>query len=435
MKIGTAVSNITPRVGCRLMGYAERVGGSTAVCDDLLLQTIAFEQGGARALLISADLIGLAEYFFAPISQALQTRHGIPAQNIFMTASHNHSGPVIPCGFMDVGLDDRDYLNALEATLLADAALALSRLGGDYRVSIARGQAAFAVNRRKPNAQGEIEMLPNPDAPRDDEVIVIQFEDDARAQRVVLFHYACHATTLGSDSNVMTAEFPGAARRFIESALPGATALYLPGCAAEINPWVVNEKGEFQGSYADVLRLGEELGQAVLRALATPTPVSTSTGLVCRMTELPLPLAPVPPLEHFQRMAQTDYSSRPPWEPDWAAFARYLLADPQRRLRPDVPARLTAWRLADTLTLFGIGAEVSVEYGLQLKRLLAGQVVVPVGYTNDVAAYLSTRRQILEGGYEVELGNVWCNHPAPFAPESEDVLLDGARRFLEDIAG
>ncbi len=76
-----------------------------------------------------------------------------------------------------------------------------------------------------------------------------------------------------------------------------------------------------------------------------------------------------------------------------------------------------------------------MEYGLQLKRLLAGQVVVPVGYTNDVAACLSTRRQILEGGCEVELGNVWCNHPAPFAPESEDVLLDGARRFLEDIAG
>lgn len=435
MKIGTAVSNITPRVGCRLMGYAERVGGSTEARDDLLLQTVAFEHNNTRALLIAADLIGLAEYFFKPVSQALQARHGIPPQNIFMTASHNHSGPVIPYGFMDVGLDDRNYLDALEATMLADAALALSRLDGDYSVSIARGQATFAVNRRKPNARGEIEMLPNPDAPRDDEVIVIQFEDAARARRVALFHYACHADTLGSDSNIITAEFPGAARRHIESALPGTTAIYLPGCAAEINPWVVNEAGEFHGAYEDVLRLGRALGQATLDAIAQPGRVSAPAALDCRMTELLLPLAPIPPRAHFERMAQTDYSNRPPWEPDWAAFARYLLADPERRLRPDVPVRLTAWRLADDLTLLGIGAEVSVEYGLQIKRMAPGRTVVPVGYTNDVVAYLSTRRQILEGGYEVELGNVWCNHPAPFAPESEDVLLDGARRFLNDIAG
>ncbi len=435
MKIGTATSNITPRVGCRLMGYAERAGGSTGVCDDLLLQTVAFEQGGARALLIAADLIGLAEYFFAPISRALQARYGIPPQNIFMTASHNHSGPVIPYGFMDIGRDDRAYLEALEATLLADAALALSRLDGDYHISIARGQTAFAVNRRKPNARGEIEMLPNPDAPRDDEVIVIQIEDDTRMRRVLLFHYACHADTLGSDSNVITSEFPGAARRFIENALPGTIAIYLPGCAAEINPWVVNETGEFHGSYQDVLRLGRALGQATLDALKKPESVSAPATLDCRMTQLLLPLAPLPPRAHFERMAQSDYSNRPPWEPDWAAFARYLLADPERRLRPDVPVRLTAWRLADGLTLLGIGAEVSVEYGLQIKRMLAGQTVVPAGYTNDVVAYLSTRQQILEGGYEVELGNVWCNHPAPFAPESENVLLDGARHFLRDIAG
>lgn len=43
MKPGIAVSKITPRVGCRLMGYAERVGGST-------IQTIAFQVGETRAL-------------------------------------------------------------------------------------------------------------------------------------------------------------------------------------------------------------------------------------------------------------------------------------------------------------------------------------------------------------------------------------------------
>lgn len=430
LQIGVAVSDITPPVGARLMGYAERVGGSTGVADTLLLQTVAFQQGETRALLVAADLIGLAEYFYDGITRQFQERFAIPPQNVLLIASHNHSGPVIPYSFMDYGESDQQYLDRLEQTILADAALALSRLAGDYRLSHTAARVTFGINRRLPNANGEIEMLPNPNAPRDEQTLILQFADAASPRRLVLFNYACHADTLGSTSNIITAEYPGAARRFIEAALPATTAIYLPGCEAEINPNVTDERGEFFGTYADVLRLGAELGQAVLSALNKENPL-LDPRLACRLTEVSLPLSAIPPLEYFQKMAAADHSNRPPWEPDWAAFARYLLADPETRLRLDVPVRLTAWRLAETVTLLGIGAEASVEYGLQIQRMFPGQTILPVGYANGVVAYLSTRQQILEGGYEVELGNVWCNHPAPFAPQSEQVLLDGIRAFLE----
>jgi hypothetical protein len=350
------------------MGYAERVGGSTGIADELILQTVAFQHSETRSLLIAADLIGLAEYFYDRLIQQFQQRFNLPPQNVLMIASHNHSGTVIPYSFMDMGKVDQDYFNRLEATILSDAALALSRLDGNYRLTQTAARVTFGINRRLPNANGEIEMLPNPAAPRDEQALILQFSDTASPRRLVLFNYACHADTLSSASNVITAEFPGAARRVIEAALPDIAAIYLPDCEAEINPNVTDERGEFLGTYADVLRLGRELGESVTAALSVSPPASLDPQLDCHLTDISLPLGEIPPLEHFKKMAATDYANRPPWEPDWAAFARYLLDDPATRLHPTVPVRLTAWRLAENVTLL-TGSER--EHILQLSQSIA----------------------------------------------------------------
>lgn len=431
MKIGTALSKITPAVGVCLSGYAERTGPSVGIYDDLLLQTVAFEQDGTRALLIAADLIGLGDEFFASISQEIEARFGIPRQNILLVASHTHSGPAIPYSFMELQQADWGYVSSVQARILSDAALALDRLAGDYRLRVSQGRVTFGINRRRLNDQGEVEMLPNPAAPHDEQLLTIELRDTSSPRRVILFNYACHADVLALDNYMISAEYPGAARQVIESALPQTMAICLPGCAGDINPNVVGKDGEFHGTYEDVLRLGGELGAEVVRSLAASGGNSIAPLLVCRATEIFLPLAPIPPLQYFQEMAATDHSRRPPWEPDWAEFARYLLADPQERLRPFVPLRLTAWNVAENVVLLGIGAEVSVEYGLWIKQMFPERTVVPVAYANGQVAYLCTRQQILEGGYEAELGNVWYGHPVPFAPQSEQVLLDGIREFLQ----
>lgn len=430
MKIGTAVSDITPPVGMKMAGYAERVGGSVGVHDALLLQTAVFAQNETRAVLIAADLIGLGDAFCAQVSQAIATHCAIPADHVWLVASHTHSGPAVPYSFMELADADTTYLAKVQAQMVADVELALGRLAGDFRLTVGVGQAAFAINRRKPNAQGEVEMLPNPDAPRDEQVTVLTFADAQSERRLILFHYACHADVLGSQSNTITAEYPGAARRFIEAALPGTTAVYLPGFAGDINPYVVNAAGEFAGTYADVLRLGATLGAEVVRVAQAGGLSRAAVPLVCRTAVVNLPLAALPPLAHWQAMAAADHSLRPPWEPDWAAFARYLLDNPMDRLRPFVPVRLSAWQFGRQVTLLGLGAEASVEYALWLKQMFPALTLVPVGYANGQNAYLATRWQILAGGYEVELGNVWYGHPVPFAPESEQRLLNGAAQFL-----
>jgi hypothetical protein len=52
------------------------------------------------------------------------------------------------------------------------------------------------------------------------------------------------------------------------------------------------------------------------------------------------------------------------------------------------------------------------------------------GYTNDLRAYVPTRRQRLEGGYEGEWSFFYYGMPCPFAPSVEQVVVQAARKLL-----
>ena len=92
---------------------------------------------------------------------------------------------------------------------------------------------------------------------------------------------------LGRDNHQISADFPGVAARCIEAAT-GGRALFVNGACGDVNPRIAN------GSFADVDRLGEELGRAVLEGRAEATPVDAS-ALRWAHERLDLPLRPLPP--------------------------------------------------------------------------------------------------------------------------------------------
>ena len=55
------------------------------------------------------------------------------------------------------------------------------------------------------------------------------------ALRAVVFGYACHATAGPADYQI-GADWPGYAQAGIESAFPGATAMFVNGCSADCDP-------------------------------------------------------------------------------------------------------------------------------------------------------------------------------------------------------
>ena len=63
---------------------------------------------------------------------------------------------------------------------------------------------------------------------------VLAVRDEQGNLRAALFGYACHNTTLGDYQ--INGDYAGFAQADWESRHPGATALFMIGCGADVNP-------------------------------------------------------------------------------------------------------------------------------------------------------------------------------------------------------
>ena len=76
-----------------------------------------------------------------------------------------------------------------------------------------------------------------------------------------------------------------------------------------------------------------------------------------------------------------------------------------------------------------LGGEVVVDYALRLRRE-AGENVWVFGYSNDVMAYIPSRRVLHEGGYEASGAMMFSLiHPGPWADDTEDRIIGAVRKL------
>jgi hypothetical protein len=90
----------------------------------------------------------------------------------------------------------------------------------------------------------------------------------------IVFGYACHNTTLRPDMMKIAADFAGYAQDRIETDNPGATALFVTGCAGDADPHPF-------GTLEMAKEHGEELGEAVKLVLDHSTWMSSLAGSLC----------------------------------------------------------------------------------------------------------------------------------------------------------
>ena len=84
---------------------------------------------------------------------------------------------------------------------------------------------------------------------------------------------------------------------------------------------------------------------------------------------------------------------------------------------------IQVWRLGDGPTLVTLGGEVVVDYALRLKQQHGADKTWVAGYSNDVMAYIPSRRVLAEGGYEGGGAMVYYGLPSPWTPEVEETIV------------
>ena len=97
LRIGAAELDITPPVGYRMAGYFdERL--STGVHDPLKAKALVLQQGREQIALVFCDLLGLSLKVSTNARAFASRQTGIPVAHIVISATHSHTGPLIPDG-------------------------------------------------------------------------------------------------------------------------------------------------------------------------------------------------------------------------------------------------------------------------------------------------------------------------------------------------
>jgi hypothetical protein len=411
-RAGVAAADITPPPGIWMAGYAARTAAASGTALPLRAKALAIERDGARVVLVTADLLGVTAAMRARIGAALARVHGLAPGQWLLAASHTHAGPVVDDQLSvayDLDAAQRaaiaGYTARLEASIGAIVGEALGRLA-PARLAFAQGRAGFGANRRTAFL---------PPGPVDPAVPVLQVAGADGRPLAVVFGYACHNTTLPASVVEFHGDYAGVAQREIERRHPGAQAMYVAGCGADVNP-------SPRGTIALVEQHGASLAAEVDAALARVAPLDGAVRAVFETVPLPF-AAPPARADWQQRLASDDVYVR--------RHARLMLdrLDRDGRLEAAHLEPVQVWRLGG-LTLVALGGEVVVDYALRLKREHASETLWVAGYCNDVSCYVPSLRVLQEGGYEGGGAMLYYGRPGAFDPSVEQRLIGTAARLL-----
>jgi hypothetical protein len=426
-KAGVASRIITPDVPMWMAGYGNRDHPSEGTQHDLTVNALALEDSaGTILVLVTSDLIGIPREFGENVAAEVQRRAGIPRERLMLTASHTHCGPVLDHNLMDMypmsGAQRSQVARYTERLMMTTVEAILAALADrkPARLSYGTGTARFAMNRRQPTANGFINGR-NPDGPVDHSVPALRVEAADGSLRAAIFGYACHNTTLSYYR--WCGDYAGFAQRDVEAKYPGAVAMFWAGCGADANPLP-------RGTVEHAKRYGGELADAVEGVLAkSMSPISGT--LAARYATIPLAFDHVPTREQLVADAQDkkNHTRRQRGE----RFLKMLDSGGSiPREYPRYPVQV--WRLGDGPLWISLGGEVVVDYGLRLKKELAGMHPVWVtGYANDVMAYIPSERVLKEGGYEGDTSMLPYGQPSKWQAGLEEKIVGKVKELARQV--
>ena len=479
---GIARRAVNPPLGTRQTGFRLFGNPVQAIESDLTATALVLSDGTTKVVVIGIDLsivgIDLSLRGLRP-GQELRLRVadalGIPVSYVFLNTSHAHSGVALPDYMPDTPeqLALKERFRQILIAGLVDAAVEANALLQPARLGCGWGESTIGVYRRE-TRDGRDVLGEVPDHPIDPSVGVIRIDDLDGAAIAVVFRYSCHPVTMGPLSAVVSSDFPGAARRVVETSI-GGLALFLQGGGGNVNPRA--GMGHEPDCRETKERVGLELGGEVVKVAArirTATragerrPLGNVPNIVFtpwERVEGPMPVTiaaaeDVVPLDYVElpsrREAEEVLAARSEalrerragdaqeWElrvaekeEDWAR----LLVEATAHEHPTCDLLLQAIRVGDVV-ISGMDAELFFESGLEIRARSPFEHTFALGYTNGTIGYLPRAEDYPPGGWRIDERYavpdlLFQVHPHPVAlhPDSERRAVAATLRLLERLYG
>jgi len=233
------------------------------VNDPLYVKAIVLKDDTTTAAIITVDAVAIGEIgyigndYLANVRSRIEKELNIKPTNVLINASHCH-------GVVCSDVDQRTFQAVKEASLNMVPVNVGAGVGHENRIM--ENRRLKLKNGKEVDIRRAYSLPPDAEiagvGPVDPEIGILRLDREDGSTLAVVYNFACHPIK-GVPSGGNTADFVGFASKVIEDNLSdGAIALFLQGCAGDINPVFYKDVD----SPWDAQPLGNLLGLSTLRA-------------------------------------------------------------------------------------------------------------------------------------------------------------------------
>lgn len=435
LQVGFCRLDITPPLGTPIVGYFHP-RYAEGVLDPLEVNALALSTGEDKVVMMSVDLCSVEKDVYEAACEAICKATGLTADQIFIHATHTHTGPatcaktVDPNAVVDDSVEITDPKSApavVEYTKLlckrmADAAVMAIADLKPAKMGWAVGKAPnIAFVRRFRMKDGKVRTNPgvgNPDILHpigdvDERVNVLRFDREG-AETIVLANFGDHPDVVGG--NLISGDWPSLFRRKLEKCMDNVKALFFNGAQGDLNHVNVWAKGgdhndmfhdfdDVDRGYGHSRHMGNVVTGAVLQVYDKVNYVDVDS-IRSKLHTISVPSnMPKPedmPLAHkYNDLHKAGRDDEIPFE---AMELTTVVAEAGRMVQlehgpAEFNMNLTAVAIGN-VALIGIPGEPFNGVGLGLKEAEGWDMVMPCCLTNGSEGYFPMQDAYDEGGYE-----------------------------------
>ena len=389
-------------------GYSVRMNSTSVantVKDPIFATCVAVSDGEQIALFFSLDIRNTTKG--AQMLSIVSKATGIPKENMFFTATHNHSGPDPTASTSDVAHWYADFYKALSKAA-KDAIADLT----PSEIFIGKADSPAGTNfvRRYQRADGSWDGIHNENTSKapvtayeteaDKELRTVRFERGDKKD-IVMVNWQAHAAhALSSNNSVITADFITNFRKGVEKEMDVNFA-YFQGAAGDINfSSHMNDK-----KYDGWEEIGSVLVDVAKEAVDNETPASSGKLQITKSV-----LDGVVRKESAERVKQAKEINKTSLDSEKSALmSKYAFAS-----RYEVSAVIKRAGMGDTSPLplycisFGDVAFASAPFemfgsnGAELRKASPYPMTFNCSYTNGACGYMPSALAFDHGGYEID---------------------------------
>ncbi len=455
MRFSIQKEKITPHIPVFQGGFGARMHKSEGIHSDPYASVVVI-QANKTVVIIALDLLGGDRSFANGIKKAINEKYGLEEDEIIINYSHTHSVVGVTGEdeetrshrslsitqdryIWDLDKEDKDYtedikyFNTIKTKILYMLNKGFQNLiEGD--MYICKGKSKFGVSRRFPYEQ-RVLFKPNFDENVIDmDLFLFKFIDKDNNIHGLIYNYACHATTLGPDNYLISADFPGVVRKYLEEYNPGMIPIFLQGCGADIKPYISADNDQFKScNYDELEEAGISLAKEIQKLINKPDKKThelsekkcednirwrkIDINIRTRSDEVKL-YTEVWDIQKWESIIND------PEEPHYRKVSvKKILSDTKAgRVKNYLPYYISLLRLDKSTCIIALEREVVSDIGKNIKKIISDEDIIVLGYSNEVFCYIPSRKVLLEGGYESK-SFIPTRLAGPFVYEVEDIII------------